>query len=68
MKLVLLEQIAERGGRLLQDPSGSYGVQNLIRSLAGYQTDILESRIEPLILFDHVLREDPSGAYCPDGP
>jgi cyclic beta-1,2-glucan synthetase len=63
LTLVLLEQIAERGHALLQDPSGSYGIQELICSLRGIRQTSWKVLIEPLILFDHILRQDPAGAY-----
>jgi hypothetical protein len=64
MKLVLLEQIAERGRRLLQDPEASYGVQDQIRSLQEIKQTAWKVIIEPLILFDRILREDPAGSYA----
>jgi cyclic beta-1,2-glucan synthetase len=64
MKLVLLEQIAERGPRLLQDPSGSYGVTTVVRSLEEIKHAPWKAVIEPLILFDQILRDDPAGAYA----
>lgn len=64
MKLVLLEQIAERGRRLLEDPSGSYAVRSPLLSLQEIKQTSWKVVIEPLILFDHVLREDPAGAYA----
>jgi cyclic beta-1,2-glucan synthetase len=63
MKLVLLEQIVERGRRLLQNPASTYGVQDQIRSLQEIKQTSWKLVIEPLILFDHILREDPAGAY-----
>jgi cyclic beta-1,2-glucan synthetase len=63
LKLGLLEQIVDRGRRLLQDPEGSYGVQYPIRSLQDIRQTSWKVVIEPLILFDHTLREDPAGAY-----
>jgi cyclic beta-1,2-glucan synthetase len=63
LKLVLLEQIAERGCRLLEDPNGSCAVHELLRSLQDIRQTSWKVVIEPLILFDHVLREDPAGAY-----
>jgi cyclic beta-1,2-glucan synthetase len=63
MKLVLLEHIAERGRRLLQDPSSSDGVQDLIRSLQDIKQTSWKVIIEPLIRFDQILRQDPAGAY-----
>ena len=63
MKIVLLEHIAERGRRLLEDPSPSYGIQELVRSLQDIKQTSWKLIIEPLILFDQVLRQDPAGAY-----
>jgi hypothetical protein len=63
MKLVLLEQIAERGRCLLQDPKGSYSLHHQVRSLQDIKRTPWKNVIEPLIMFDHVLREDPAGAY-----
>ena len=63
MKVVLLEHIAERGRRLLEDPSRSYGIQDLVRSLQEIKQTSWKLVIEPLILFDQILRQDPAGAY-----
>ncbi len=63
LKLVLLEQIAERGRRLLQDPVRSYGVQEPVRSLREIKQTTWKVVIEPLIRFDRILRKDPAGAY-----
>jgi hypothetical protein len=63
LKLVLLEQIAVRGARLVKDPTGSYDVDVLVRSLRDVAHASWKNGIESLILFDRVLREDPSGVY-----
>jgi cyclic beta-1,2-glucan synthetase len=63
MKLVLLEQIAERGRRLLLDSAAPHGVSDPLRSLQEIKQTSWKPVIEPLILFDRVLREDPAGAY-----
>ncbi len=63
MKLVLLEQIAERGRRLLQDSSAPHGVHAPVQSLQQIKQTVWKLVIEPLILFDRILREDPAGAY-----
>jgi cyclic beta-1,2-glucan synthetase len=63
LKLVLLEQIAERGGRLLRDPNRPDGLHTLVRSLRDIRQTCWKVVIEPLILFDHILRQDPAGAY-----
>ncbi|MBZ5666254.1 MAG: glycosyl transferase [Acidobacteriia bacterium] len=64
MRLVLLEQIARRGGHLLEDPSISDDTQDLVRSLQEIRQTSWKTVIEPLILFDQVLRDDPAGAYA----
>jgi len=63
LRLVLLEQIVERGRRLLQHPSESYDLENLVCSLREIRQTSWKVVIEPLILFDRVLRQDPAGAY-----
>ena len=63
LKLVLLEQIAARGCRLLEDPTGMHGIDVLVRSLREIGQTGWKDVVEPLILFDHILREDPAGAY-----
>jgi len=64
LKLVLLEQIAARGSLLVKDPIGSYGVEDLVRSLREVSQTSWKDVIEPLIVFDKILREDPAGAYA----
>jgi cyclic beta-1,2-glucan synthetase len=64
MKLVLLEQIVERGRRSLEFPSQSHDVQTTILSLQEIKQTSWKPVIEPLILFDQVLREDPADAYA----
>jgi cyclic beta-1,2-glucan synthetase len=63
LKLVLLEKIGESGRHLLQDPAGSYSIRNEVRSLQDIKQTTWKAVIEPLILFDQVLRQDPAGAY-----
>jgi len=64
LKLVLLEQVAERGRRLLQDPVGAYGVRELVTSLREVKQTNWRDTIEPLIRFERILREDPAGDYA----
>jgi len=65
LKLALLEQIATRGRRALQDPASElHGVGACIRSLRDVTQTPWKEVLEPLILFDHILREDPAGAYA----
>ncbi len=63
LKLVLLEEIAARGSKVVADPEGSYGVGVCVKSLREIGQTGWKDVLEPFILFDRVLREDPSGAY-----
>ncbi|HLK31799.1 MAG TPA: hypothetical protein VKT29_01835, partial [Terriglobales bacterium] len=64
LKLVLLERVAERAPRVLRDRQGSYGLGACIRSLHDVGQICWKEILEPLILFDRVLRDDPQGAYA----
>ncbi len=65
LKLVLLERIAQRGALLIQDPKiDSHGVGVCVRSLRSIEETAWKDVIEPLIVFDHVLRQDPAGCYA----
>ena len=63
LKLVLLEQIAVRGAQLIKNPSGTYGLGVCVRSLRDVSQASWKDLLEPLIVFDGVLRKDPAGAY-----
>ena len=63
LKLVLLEHIVAQGSKLLKHPRETYGIDVLVRSLRDVAQTDWKNVIEPLILFDHILREDPAGAY-----
>jgi hypothetical protein len=64
MKLVLLEQIAARGKRLLEDPKvDSNGVSVCVRSLRDIGQTTWKDVLEPLMAIDHVLTQDPAQAY-----
>jgi len=65
LKLVLLEEIAERGCRIRGGTGGES--QNLgvcIQSLREASQLLWKEFLEPLILFDAVLRQDPAGCYA----
>jgi cyclic beta-1,2-glucan synthetase len=65
MKLVLLERIAERGAQLLREPHiESLEVGICVRSLRDIGQTTWKDIIEPLIVFDQVLRQDPAGCYA----
>ena len=64
MKLVLLERIAARCRCLLQDSAGqSNGLGVCVRSLRDTTQTPWKEVLEPLILFDAILRCDPVGSY-----
>jgi hypothetical protein len=64
LKLVLLQQIAARGNRLLSDPTdNSLGIGGCIRSLREIGQISWKDVLEPLIAVDQLLRQDPAGAY-----
>ncbi len=63
LKLVLLEQIVERGASLLQDRAATCGVAACVRSLQEIGQTSWKNVIEPLVPFERILREDPAGAY-----
>ena len=63
LKLALLEEIAARATRLLNEPNRAHGVADAIRSLHHVGQTSWKELLDPLILLDRVLREDPAGAY-----
>jgi cyclic beta-1,2-glucan synthetase len=63
LKLVLLEHVAERTAFLLKDRNHSDGAHDMLGSLQEIRQTTWKVVIEPLILFDQVLRQDPAGAY-----
>jgi len=63
LKLALLEEIAARGSKVTADPEGPYGVGVCVRSLRDISQTGWKEVLEPLILFDRILREDPADAY-----
>jgi cyclic beta-1,2-glucan synthetase len=64
LKLVVIEEIVARAGKIAADKNSSCGVGPCVRSLRDIGQTTWEDVIEPLILFDHVLRQDPAGAYA----
>ena len=64
IKLVLLEEIAVRGCPFIRGVRGEpRGIGICIRSLREVGQTAWKEALEPLILFDQVLREDPAGSY-----
>jgi cyclic beta-1,2-glucan synthetase len=65
LKLVLLEEIAFRASSLLTDASGeSRGVGTCVQTLREVTQMSWKEALEPLILFDKVLAEDPTETYA----
>ena len=64
LKLVLLEEIAARGSKVAADVGGSYGAGVCVRSLRDIGHISWKNVLEPMVLFDRVLRQDPAGAYA----
>jgi cyclic beta-1,2-glucan synthetase len=65
LKLLLLEQIATRGCQFVSGAqSGACGIGIRIRSVRDIGHTTWKEALEPLILFDSVLREDPAGFYA----
>jgi cyclic beta-1,2-glucan synthetase len=63
MSLALLEQVAGRGKKLLENPDAKQSIGICVRSLREISHAQWKEILEPQIVFDKVLREDPSGAY-----
>jgi len=65
VKLVLLERIAARCRCVLRDPAGvSNGLGICVRTLREITQTSWKEVLEPLILFDAILRRDPAGVYA----
>jgi cyclic beta-1,2-glucan synthetase len=65
LKLILLEKVAGRAPSLIASPAAALPeVGACIRSLASVGHSSWKNVLEPLILFDRILREDPAGAYA----
>jgi hypothetical protein len=64
LRLTLLEQIAVRSPHVIGDPgNGTFGLDICIRSLREIGQTLWKEALEPLILVDRLLREDPAGGY-----
>lgn len=64
LTLGLLERIAQRAPLVLRDRQAVCGLGDCIHSLHDVAQISWKEALEPLILFDRVLREDPQGAYA----
>jgi hypothetical protein len=63
LELVLLEQIAVRGRKCLETPEQTHMVGVCVRSLREMSQLHWKDALDSQIVFDKVLREDPSGFY-----
>ncbi|MEY2413117.1 MAG: cyclic beta,2-glucan synthetase [Acidobacteriaceae bacterium] len=63
LKLLLLEEIAKRSKLALAKRNETFDLGTCIRSLREAGQAPWKSLIEPLIIFDRALRQDPAGAY-----
>jgi len=64
LKLVLLEQIAVRGKQLLEKPQENFAIGYCVRSLRDIGQTSWKEVLEPQVLFDRILRQDPVEAYA----
>jgi cyclic beta-1,2-glucan synthetase len=65
LKLALLERIAERGNLILNDDTvAAVNVGICIRGLRDVAQTSWRDVVEPLVLFDKVLRQDPAESYA----
>ncbi len=66
LKLVLLERIAARGSRAVNDPAAQspQPVTTCIRTYRHVTQTSWKDELESLIPFDGILREDPAGSYA----
>jgi cyclic beta-1,2-glucan synthetase len=63
LELVVMEQIAVRGRKCLEDPETPQKVGVCVRSLREMSQLHWKDALDSQIVFDKVLREDPAGAY-----
>jgi cyclic beta-1,2-glucan synthetase len=64
LTLALLEAVTARTWQLLKDPGKACGVAECIRSLHYIGQASWKETLEPRIVLDRVLRQDPAGAYA----
>ncbi|HEX3739473.1 MAG TPA: glucoamylase family protein [Terriglobales bacterium] len=63
LELVLLEQVAARGQRALQNPDMPQKVGVCVRSLRDISQLHWKDVLDPQVAFEKILRADPAGAY-----
>jgi len=63
LRVVLLEQVAARAPGVVRDPKHECGLAVCVRSLRDISQSSWKTVLEPLVVFDQVLRQDPVGCY-----
>jgi len=64
LKLVVLEEYVTRGEEVLQAPEGEQNISLLIGSMRDLSEAPWKELLEPLIVFEQVLAQDPAKAYA----
>ena len=64
LKLVALEEFADRGRQVLEEPNRSHHISDLITSMRELSQAPWKELLEPLIVFDRILASDPAKAYA----
>ncbi len=64
LKLVVLEEYVTRGEEVLQAPEGERNISLLIGSMRDLSEAPWKELLEPLIVFEQVLAQDPAKAYA----
>jgi len=64
LKLVVLEEFATRGARVLEPSSGPQKISDLMGSMRELSEAPWKELLEPLIVFDRILASDPAEAYA----
>ncbi len=63
LKLILLEEVAARGQRVLSSRDERQEIREVITSLGEVSRAPWKELLDPLIIFDRVLAQDPANAY-----
>ncbi len=63
LKLVVLEEFARRGREVLRDPEQPRNISDLMGSMRELSEAPWKELLEPLIIFEPVLAQDPAKAY-----
>ncbi len=64
LKLIVLEEYARRGKEVLAEPNQLRDISDLIGSMRDLSEAPWQELLEPLIVFDRILAQDPARAYA----